>query len=327
MRRVLRLIVRLVFAAIVFALAGLGWAHWSIRQERAPLPTLAAVNAAATAGGDLPVRLSIVNTASQPMPRSAVLDPGGDPHPTEAFVMSHPSFVLQWADGRLLLVDVGMTPEQAIQFGKPIEMLGGQAARPLGAVADQLGDATARVQGVVFTHPHTDHVGGIGALCTALGRPLHAFMTHAQAERPNYTTRPGLQALRDASCVQPALLDGGALMPVAGFPGVQVIDAGGHTPGSQIILVAVQGADGVRRYAFTGDIVNNLDGILADVPKPFVYRTFLVPEDGTRQAELRAFLKRLRDDAGYTLLVSHDQRALEASGVPAFQRATAAQSP
>jgi hypothetical protein len=71
--------------------------------------------------------------------------------------------------------------------------------------------------------------------------------------------------------------------------------------------------------------VNNLDGILADVPKPFLYRTVLVPEDGPRQAELRAFLKRLRDDAGFTLLVSHDQRALVASGVPAFENGTGAQ--
>jgi glyoxylase-like metal-dependent hydrolase (beta-lactamase superfamily II) len=114
------------------------------------------------------------------------------------------------------------------------------------------------------------------------------------------------------------------LKAVPGFPGVFVIDAGGHTPGSQIILATVQGADGAQRYAFTGDIVNNIDGITANVSKPFVYRTFLVPEDETRLAQLRVFLEHLHDDLGYTLLVSHDQLSLEASGVPAFRASAAA---
>jgi len=320
MRRVLRYAFRAVLGILVILGSGLVWAHLSIRQERAPLPTLDQIRASAPAEGDVPVGLSIINTASQPMARSGVLDAHRDPHPDEPYVMSHPSFVLQWADGRRLLIDVGMTPEQAIAFGKPIELLGGKPTEPHGAVADQLGDAKQQVQGVVFTHTHTDHVGGIGALCAALMRPLPAFMTEAQSQRPNYTTRPGLKDLAEASCVQPMALGSAPLKSVPGFPGVQVIDAGGHTPGSQIILATVQAPDGAHRYAFTGDIVNNLDGITADVPKPFVYRTFLVPEDETRQEELRVFLKHLHDDLGYTLLVSHDQRALEASGVQPFQK-------
>ena len=54
------------------------------------------------------------------------------------------------------------------------------------------------------------------------------------------------------------------------------------------------------------------------MPKPFLYRTFMVPESEARLNELRGFLKQLHDEAGYTLLVSHDQRSLEASGVPAW---------
>jgi hypothetical protein len=141
-------------------------------------------------------------------------------------------------------------------------------------------------------------------------------MTEAQAERTNYTTRPGLDLLGDADCVRLERVGGGPLFAVPGFPGVFLIDAGGHTPGSQIVLAFVHGADGVaQRYAFTGDIVNNLDGVTYDVGKPFLYRTLAVPESEARQRELRAFLKRLHDEAGFELLVSHDQLALEASSV------------
>jgi glyoxylase-like metal-dependent hydrolase (beta-lactamase superfamily II) len=143
-------------------------------------------------------------------------------------------------------------------------------------------------------------------------------MTTAQAERPNYTTRPGLAQIRDSGCARPVRLDGGPLMPVPGFPGVFVIDAGGHTPGSQIVLAQVGSGDVMHRYAFVGDIVNNRDGIEHDIPKPWVYRTFIVPESETRQEELRRFLKRIEDEAGTTPMVSHDQLSIERSGVEAW---------
>ncbi|MGH7789873.1 MAG: MBL fold metallo-hydrolase [Candidatus Binatia bacterium] len=321
LKRIILALAGLLGVAVLLLALGLAWAHIAVRREAAPLPTLAAVRAAPAAGeGGLPVRLSLINTASQAMPRATVLDPSRDPSPDEPYVMSHPSFVLEWADGRLLLVDAGMTPDAAAAFGRPLEQLGGAAAmQPIAAAAEVLGDASGKVGAVVFTHLHTDHVGGIGALCARGKRAVQVPMTEAQAQRTNYTTQPGMDLLDDAACAHRAELTGGPLFPVPNFPGVFVIDAGGHTPGSQIVLATVQGSDGLRQYAFTGDIVNNIDGITSDVPKPFLYRTFIVPESEGRLSELRAFLRQLHDEAGYTLLVSHDQRALEASGVPAWQ--------
>jgi len=318
MRRLLRWVTRLIVSLLVFSGGAIAWAHWQMAGEGGPLPEPG--DAAADATADAPLRLAIVNTASQAMARSGTLAAAGDPTPDKPFIMSHPAFVLEWADGRLLLIDVGMTPEQAVAFGRPLEWLRGAApARPHASTADALADDAGRVGGVVFTHPHTDHVGGLAALCARAGHALPVFMSVAQAERPNYTTRPGLADIAAAPCARPRQLDGGALMAVPGFPGVAVIDAGGHTPGSQIILATVGAGAAARRYAFTGDIVNNLDGILYDIPKPWLYRTLLIPESDARQQELRRFLKALQDEAGYTLLVSHDQLALAASGVPPWR--------
>ncbi len=302
---------------------GLTWAHLAIRDERALLPTAEAI-ITNLAGDDRPVRLTYINTASQPMPRAAVLDPKLDPHPSEPYIMSHPAFVLEWADGRILLIDTGMTHDAATKFGKPLELLGGAAPiQPLVSIAKQLGEARERVRGVLFTHLHTDHTGGIRGLCKGVRHRLRVFMTEAQAERPNYTTRPGLHQVSGARCVRIESLVGGPLIPLhsAGreaFPGVFVIDAGGHTPGSQLIVAYVVGPDGPRTYVFVGDIVNNIDGITYDLPKPWFYRTFVVPEDETRQEELRRYLRELRDRFGFTLLVSHDQRQIEQSGISAW---------
>ncbi len=318
MRKLAIGVLLLLGAGLLFAAGGLLWAHLAIRGERAPLPSPEAIVESAP-GSDRPVRLAWINTASQAMPRSAVLDPARDKRTTDPYVMSHPSFVLEWSDGRMLLVDVGMSREHAISFGGPIALMtGGEAIQPLTAVAERLGEARARVRGALFTHLHTDHTGAIADVCAGPGHRLSVFMTDAQAERTNYTSRPGLALLRDAPCVQMERLTGGPLFAPAGFPGVFVIAAGGHTPDSQIIIAHVRGSLELRTYAFVGDIVNNIDGVNDDVPKPWAYRTLFVPEDGTRQAELRGFLKELRDRRDVTLLVSHDQRQLEASGIPAW---------
>src|SRR5262245_15276252 len=146
----------LVALGVAVVAGGLTWAHMAIRRERGALPAPETLSAAKEVG-DLPVRLSVINTASQPMPRSAVLDPAQDPQPQARYVMSHPSFVFEWADGRLLLVDVGMDREGALSFGRPLQTLAGaEAIEPHESVAGRLGSAATRVRGIVFTHLHTD---------------------------------------------------------------------------------------------------------------------------------------------------------------------------
>jgi glyoxylase-like metal-dependent hydrolase (beta-lactamase superfamily II) len=316
MLRRLGLVISGIVGLFIFVAAiGLTWAHLSLRREQGPLPELAAL-AAPPAGADLPVSLAYINTASQVMPRSAVLDPGADPSPQAPYVMSHPSFVLRWADGRILLVDIGMTPQEAIEFGKPLEWAAGaeptQAHR---AVADVLADEAARVGGVLFTHLHSDHVGGLPALCARRDQPIPIFMAQAQARYTNYTTRPGREIIAAAGCANQQELPEGGLQPVPGFDGVSLFAGGGHTPDTQVILAWVRSGGGARLHALLGDVVNNIDGINHNIPKPFLYRWFIVPEDNVRLAELRLLLHRLRDESGATLLPAHDQLAVEAAGL------------
>ncbi|MGI9591418.1 MAG: MBL fold metallo-hydrolase, partial [Myxococcota bacterium] len=174
---------RIVVVLLGLVLLGLvlvcGGAHLAIRRENPTLPDATSVLALAQAP-DRPVRLSWIETARQ-------CAPAGEAGPC----IVHPVFVLEWADGRLLLVDAGMEAEAARTFGEPMELLMGAApTQPGRAVADALGAARSRLAGLIFTHLHVDHTQGIAGLCPAGAPALPIFQTQAQAERGNYSVAP-----------------------------------------------------------------------------------------------------------------------------------------
>jgi glyoxylase-like metal-dependent hydrolase (beta-lactamase superfamily II) len=318
LRRLLFLALGLVLAALVFAAAGVFLAKRAIVAIAPPLPTPDEILAFDPAA-DLPVRLSWLNTATQPMPRSAVLDPSRDATPKSPYVMSHPSFVFEWSDGRIFLVDLGMDPAAAEAFGTPLEWLGGaQKMKPIGSSAERLGPALSRVAGVAFTHEHTDHTEGATELCRLHPGAIPLFVNRLAVEHSNYTTRPGWRILDDAKCLERKLLDGGPLFAVPGFPGLTLFAAAGHTPGSQVFIAHVRSSDSIRTWIFTGDVVNQIDGVRQNIPKPKLYSVLVVPESTARLDVVRRFLAGLERDHGAGILVSHDQLALQASGVPAY---------
>lgn len=313
LRRILAAVALLALATLLLAAGWLGYAHWAIHGLGGPLP----LALTALEGDDLPIGLVVADTARQRTPRARVLDPARDPSPDSPYEMSHPAFLLRWADGRKLLIDTGMERAAAAQFGRTLELVGAAPAQPRGSAVEQLPELAGGRLAVLFTHLHTDHTQGLGALCaTRGGAEIELFQTPAQAARGNYTTRPGAAAIEAAGCTRRTLLADEALARVPGFPGVGVIWAAGHTPGSQIAIAALRGEGGaVRRIAFTGDVANAVDGIRHGVPKPLLYRLLIVPEDETRLAEVRRFLLHL-EQAGVALAPSHDGLHLRSLGLP-----------
>jgi glyoxylase-like metal-dependent hydrolase (beta-lactamase superfamily II) len=318
-RRLLAALAALLTLGLGAATLGLLWAHLEMRGLDPELPDPEALWSPPSSS-PLPVRIHVLDTARQPMPRRLVLEPGLDRHPDAPYEMSHPAFLLEWPDGRALLVDAGMDREGALAFGRPLEWAGAGPISPRRSVAEAWGAALAgRPVGVVFTHLHPDHVEGAVALCAALpaGSAIRWLQTSLQAERTNYTTRPGRALLEKARCLVPERLADAPLAPLPGFPGVFVMRTAGHTPGSQAILAWVEGAAGVRGYLFVGDAANAADGIFDDVPKPRLYRWLVVPESEPRQRRVRRFL-RAAARGPLQLVVSHDGRYLDSSGIPVW---------
>jgi glyoxylase-like metal-dependent hydrolase (beta-lactamase superfamily II) len=212
-----------------------------------------------------------------------------------------------------------MEREAALAFGRPLGWVGAEPIEPGDGAAAARGPAAERVAAVLFTHLHTDHVEGILALCAARhGAALALFQTAAQAELVNHTTRPGHRLIEQAGCLAPRRLPPASLAPVEGFGGVAVVDAAGHTPGSQVVLVVLRTGGTIRQLAFTGDVANHVAGIRLDVGKPPGYRALVVPEWDERLGRVRRWLRHLEQDLGFELVVAHDRAQLEALDLPAF---------
>ena len=162
--RILKGVGWLVIAFLVLIGVVLAEAHFEIRRVTPPLPDAAALQERVREAVG-PIRLSYINTASQP---------GRGP-----FTIGHPAFLLEWADGRGFLIDTGMDREAAEAFGRLAErVFGSGPIQAHGSLVEQLGDRIARISGVAFTHLHADHTNGLLSLCAAGAGPLDLFQTH-----------------------------------------------------------------------------------------------------------------------------------------------------
>ncbi|HOB13825.1 MAG TPA: MBL fold metallo-hydrolase [Novosphingobium sp.] len=131
---------------------------------------------------------------------------------------------------------------------------------------------------IVITHEHPDHLGGL----ISLGKPELFQRTLFNARQlPGNSLSDGLRWPR---VPLPAPAIAGA-QPVAIAPGVVVIPAPSHTPGSQMIFVQL--ADG-REYLFTGDIATLMSSWSELRARSRLVGDYLAPE---ARGEVFAWLK------------------------------------
>jgi glyoxylase-like metal-dependent hydrolase (beta-lactamase superfamily II) len=205
------------------------------------------------------------------------------------------SYQLAFPD-RTIIVDTALAKAD----GKP-EFLG---LRYDEAAWQRMSAAMARAALIVITHEHMDHIGGITA--------------HPQLAQLRPALRLTAEQLANPKGMEPVKLPAEAL---AGYeplryddlhalaPGVVLVKAPGHTPGSQMVFVKL--ADG-RELLFLGDVSWRLRNIEHVRERP-LFMTLMLGED--RQAVLAQFkaLNALsRAEPALALVPGHDGPAVEA---------------
>jgi len=235
--------VRPAFITILVALA----LHVpSAAQGPAWTASLAGIRAtAALIPGPRPLRLNVVKFAESRRTKNFSVQGA----PAEPSVQARTAFQVAYAGGTVM-VDAGMPLEVHRFFGRGVE-------EPYDAAAARLVDeAVARARLIVLTHEHGDHVAGVVTGPDAARAAARTLLTRDQVrvllaapQMPEIRLTPDLVS-------QYRVVDYDLYMPVA--PGIALIKAAGHTPGSQMVYVALESG---QEYLLVGDATWHMDGV------------------------------------------------------------------
>lgn len=280
---VLVLLVLVVFA-VGFVLVP---AHLQIRNLDIEIPALEEIQALEVSEIDMPQVITFVTTAEQGSGTGAI---------------GHVGVLVTWLSGKQLLIDTGMDNEAAIAFGKPMEtLLGADPTEAYGPVEEILGEDINEIEGILFTHLHSDHTQGMTTLCAAMESPATIYQTSRQAEQQNHLTAGGQQLVDSSSCKR-SILNGELIKSIEGFPGVFAIAAGGHTPGSTVIVVLTKN----QTLIFSGDLTNAIANVRNNEGKGWLYSNLIVPENTVLLGAWRSWLKSADEAEGLSVFPAHD---------------------
>ena len=171
---------------------------------------------------------------------------------------------------------------------------------------DKVQAALRRARLIVATHEHYDHVDGVIRSPYLDDIAPRTMLTEAQVH--TLLAKPGTagEGLDSARFRRYIVVDYERVLPIA--PGMVLIRAPGHTPGSQIVYVKL--ASG-RELMLIGDIVWHHAGLDMQRQKPDS-TSRQMSEDRTMLGYEMAWLKNSVAPAGVSLVVSHDGTALQA---------------
>lgn len=284
-----------------------GFAGWRYLTARTPVPETSAYDLnlteirrlASSLPGEKPLRVAHQEVAQGALPRGAVFagEPLGTPLPN-----IHGAYQVVYADG-FGLIDAAFD-QAAFERMNPD---GRFSAEGYAAVQRALAEA----RWAVVTHEHADHIGGIARFAEPqrlVGR-LHLTME----QLTNDAALGGVEF--------PAELRA-ALRPLeyerfhALAPGVVLIKAPGHTPGTQMIYVQLESG---RELLLLGDVAWHMDQIRQLWYRPRVVTDLYLGEDRSQVLDqFRTLHETEKREPGLTLIASHDaeqRRALVAAGI------------
>lgn len=244
------------------------------------------VRALATAvPGELPTTLHFITYADWHGPASYALERA----PAESVDVTFPVFQVRYRRG-WIVVDVGSDREVA-----------GPEVTYSQERYNQVQRALRLASLILVTHEHHDHVGGVIRSPFLSEVVPKTLLNRAQVR--TLLERPNVPAIRLDSTTAAGYLtvDFDLLMPVA--PGVVLIRAPGHTPGSQMVYIRLSSG---TELILVGDIAWLMRGIQDPQQKPDSTSRGLGEDRAKIQKQLE-WLNTLAATSKIAILPSHDR--------------------
>jgi glyoxylase-like metal-dependent hydrolase (beta-lactamase superfamily II) len=211
--------------------------------------------------------------------------------PDEPSVQARTVFQVVYADGTLM-IDSGMDEQVHRFFGRGvIEPYDSDAAK-------QVERALRNARAIIITHEHGDHVGGVIRTSFLDELAPKTLLTRAQVEA--LETNPQMPEIKITPDMTSRynVVDYEKYLPFG--PGLALIKAPGHTPGSQIVYVALESG---REYLFIADTAWHMDGVRLIKGKD---APWIQEEGAALLAQLKWLNELYRTEKNLFIVASHD---------------------
>jgi glyoxylase-like metal-dependent hydrolase (beta-lactamase superfamily II) len=212
--------------------------------------------------------------------------------PKEPSIQARTAFQVVYPDGTVM-VDSGMDFQVHKFFGRGQE----EPYFPQAAAAVERALHSAKI--IVVTHEHGDHVAGV--IRTPFFAELAPKTVLTRTQVKTLIEDPQMPEIRltPEMAQHFIVIDYDNYYPFA--PGMALIKAPGHTPGSQMIYVALESG---KEFVLAGDVAWHMDGVRTMTGKD---APWVKEDEAAINAELIWLNGLMRTEKNLTVVLSHDE--------------------
>lgn len=223
--------------------------------------------------------------------------------PDEPGVQARAVFQIVFADGTVM-IDSGMDEQVHRFFGR------GVVEPYYPDAAKQVERALRSSRAIIITHEHGDHVAGVIRTPFAAELAPKTLLTRAQVQL--LETDPQMPEIKitQEMASRYNVVDYDKYLPFG--PGMVLIKAPGHTPGSQMVYVALESG---REYLFIGDTAWHMDGVRLIKGKA---APWIQEDEAALLAQLTWLNELYQTEKNIVIVASHDDdehKELTAKGI------------